>query len=374
METNPNLQLLQTNPKHSSFLYVLTFFTAIGGFLFGYDTGVVSGAMIILKQQFYLNSIWQELIISITIGFAAVFALIAGFMNSVIGRKGSMVVASCIFIAGSLTLALARNKETLLVGRAIVGAGIGIASMTAPIYIAEISPADIRGKLVTFNNVMITFGQFVASCIDGAFSRDKDNGWRFMLGLAAVPAAVQLVGFCFLPESPRWLIGKKKYDEAKNSLVKISGSAEAAELEFQIVRENVDREEETSSSFLNMFKDKGVRRALAVGCGLQLIQQLSGINTVMYYSATIIQMSGVRDETTAIWLAALTSLVNFIFTLVGVYLVEKAGRRTLTLGSLAGVTASLLFLSLGFMLSSLHSPDVINHAAVSPDDVCNSFP
>lgn len=374
--TNEESLLSSSRPsQHGKFVYVLTFFTAIGGFLFGYDTGVVSGAMIILKEKFHLTAIWQEMIISITIGFAALFALIGGPLNTWLGRKGAMLSASVIFVGGSLTLALANTKETLLVGRGIVGAGIGIASMTAPMYIAEISPTHIRGRLVTFNNVMITFGQFVASCIDGLFSSDQKNGWRFMLGLAALPALLQLIGFIFLPESPRWLISKKRYDKAHQTLLKITGNnREVANNEFEIVKSNVESDVSSGvTTIVELLKDSAVRRALVVGCFLQLIQQLSGINTVMYYSATIVQMSGVGSKSTAIWLAAVTAFVNFFFTLVGVYLVEKIGRRTLTLSSLLGVTASLLFLSLGFFLSSIHSPVVHRHTPVTSNDVCYEF-
>jgi len=263
------------------FVYLLTFFTAIGGFLFGYDTGVISGAMIMLKDEFYLSTLWQEMVISVTVFFAALFSLIGGVLNSYFGRKGSMLIASLIFVSGSLILSLTKTKEVLLTGRAIVGAGIGIASMTAPVYIAEISPVDIRGKLVTFNNVMITFGQFVASCVDGVFSKDKVNGWRFMLGLAAVPAVIQFVGFCFLPESPRWLIDKKKYSKAKEILMKISDDKETAETEYESLKLISEKKSTNQSTLCDIFKDSCLRQALIIGCSLQLIQQLAGINTIM---------------------------------------------------------------------------------------------
>nr|CAB3266207.1 proton myo-inositol cotransporter-like [Phallusia mammillata] len=366
----------QPLPKTKKFVYVLTTFSAIGGFLFGYDTGVVSGAMILLKSHFALNSLWQELIVSVTVGFAAIFAFIGGPLNNAIGRRGVIITASIVFIAGSVLLAVSTSKEMLLGGRAVVGMGIGLASMTVPMYIAEVSPSHIRGRLVTVNNLMITCGQFIASCIDGLFSSDKVNGWRYMLGLAAVPAAIQFIGFMFLPESPRWLMQKDKYDKAKKTLQKILDNEMEVEREFQIIKSVVDEEKRNdSSSLCRVLSDVSVRRALFVGCGLQMFQQLSGINTVMYYSASIIQMSGVRDASLAIWLAAVTAFVNFLFTFVGVWLVERMGRRLLSLLSIGGVTLSLLFLSCGFFLSSLHSPPVIfnNTNFINTSNACSQF-
>ncbi|CAK8683228.1 unnamed protein product [Clavelina lepadiformis] len=364
--------------KTSTFIYVLTFFSAIGGFLFGYDTGVISGAMIILKTQFNLNNIWQELIVSITVGCAAVFAMVGGYLNSCWGRRIVIILASAVFFSGSVVLASAYNKEMLLTGRAIVGIGIGLTSMTVPMYIAEVSPHHIRGRLVTVNNLFITGGQFFASCVDGFFSADKKDGWRYMLGLAAVPAFIQMVGFLFLPESPRWLMQKGKCAKAEKSLQKILSDERNVQNELEILKAAVTEEEKASSGsgggVIQVLNDPAVRHAIFVGCGLQMFQQLSGINTVMYYSATIVQMSGVRNTTVAIWLAAALAFVNFAFTFVGVWLVEKMGRRLLSLLSIAGVAASLLFLAAGFYVSALHSPPVnLNSTLVKNNSRCSSF-
>lgn len=347
---------------NARFVYILAFFSIIGGFLFGYDTGVVSGAMILLADVFSLNHVWQELIVSVTVGSAALFSIIGGIINEKFGRKTTILIASLIFTVGSIFLGASFNKEMLLVGRIIVGIGIGLVSMTVPMYIAECSPSHLRGYLVTLNNSAITFGQFAASVIDGLFSNIKPNGWRYMLGLAAFPAIVQFIGFLFLPESPRWLFAKNREDRGLAVLRRIRNSDVAAEA--QEIRKNIAEDTAATNSeqylIIRMLGDSTVRKALVVGCGLQLFQQISGINTVMYYSATIIKMSGVEDEKKAIWMAAVTAAVNFLFTLVGVFLVERIGRRSLTISSLIGVTASLAFLGIGFQLSSLHSPKISN--------------
>ncbi|XP_061187255.1 proton myo-inositol cotransporter-like [Saccostrea echinata] len=350
-------------PGTPKFIYILSFFAAIGGFLFGYDTGVVSGAMLLLQPEFKLDSVWEEMVVSATILFACIFALVGGPLNDRFGRKAVTVTASLVFTGGAVLLGVAQNKIMLLIGRSILGVGIGLASMTVPVYIAECAPIHQRGRLVTINNLFITGGQFVASVLDGAFSYDKKNGWRWMLGLAAVPSAIQFIGFLFLPESPRWLIKQGRINEGREVLQKCRGTIDVEE-ELNAVRESCEENRRmmddagSENVFLKILRTPAVRRAVLVGSGLQLIQQVSGINTVMYYSATIIKMTGVRDTSLAIWLAAVTAGVNFIFTILGVWLVERIGRRPLILGSLLGVLVSLVVLAVGFQLAAFHSPPV----------------
>jgi len=170
-----HLESKQTTPLY---VYFLTVFAAIGGFLFGYDTGVISGAMILIKQEFDLSSFWQELIVSVTIGAAILGALLGGFLNQRLGRKPLLVVSAMVFTVGAVVMGVAPSREILLVGRLTVGFGIGGASVTVPVYIAETAPSTIRGRLVTTNNLFITGGQFVAAVVDGLFSSYKKNGWR----------------------------------------------------------------------------------------------------------------------------------------------------------------------------------------------------
>ncbi|BFZ09061.1 hypothetical protein BsWGS_12100 [Bradybaena similaris] len=351
----------ETNPKSTVYVWTLAVFAAIGGFRFGYDTGVVSGAMLLLKKEFSLSSVWQELIVSITIGGAFLAALVGGFLNDLLGRKKMTVVGSFVFTSGAVVLCAAQNKEMLAAGRLIVGFGIGFASMTVPVYIAESAPLYLRGRLVTINAGFITGGSLVASLVDGAFSYMKHDGWRYMLGLAAVPSVVQLIGFIFLPESPRWLMKKGLEQRARDVLVKMRGTDDVDE-EMDEMKTEIDLEKANVNKngivFIRMLKTPSVRRALIVGCGLQLFQQLCGINTVMYYSATIIKMAGINDDTTAIWLSALTAGINFLFTIVGVWLVERLGRRKLVLGSLFGTTLSLVLLAVSFQLAAFNSPEI----------------
>ncbi|XP_078250508.1 proton myo-inositol cotransporter isoform X3 [Pogona vitticeps] len=344
-----------------SFVYVVSVFSALGGFLFGYDTGVISGALLLLKKELNLDAFWQELLVSSTVGAAALSALAGGALNGWWGRRACILLASFVFTVGAALLAAAQNKETLLGGRVVVGLGIGIASMTVPVYIAEVAPPHLRGRLVTINTLFITGGQFFASVIDGVFSYLPKDGWRYMLGLSAAPAVIQFFGFLFLPESPRWLIQKGQTQKARRILSRMRGN-QAIDEEYDSIKNNIEEEEKEVGAggpvIYRMLTYPPTRRELIVGCSLQMFQQLAGINTVMYYSATIMQMSGVQDDRLAIWLAAVTAFTNFLFTLVGVWLVEKVGRRKLTLGSLAGTTIALVVLALGFLLSAQISPQV----------------
>lgn len=349
-----------------SFVYVLAGFSALGGFLFGYDTGVVSGVMLLLKKEMNLSALWQELLVSSTVGAAALSALAGGVLNGFWGRRPCILLASFLFSVGAVMLSVAPSKEILLVGRVVVGLGIGVASMTVPVYIAESAPTHLRGRLVTINTLFITGGQLFASVIDGAFSYLPKDGWRYMLGLSLFPAVLQFFGFLFLPESPRWLIQKGKTQKARRVLSQIRGNQNIDE-EYDSIKTSIEDEEKESGGdgpvIWRMLTYPPTRRALIVGCGLQMFQQLSGINTVMYYSATILQMSGVKDDKMAIWLAAVTAFTNFTFTLLGVWLVEKVGRRKLSLGSIAGTALSLFVLAVGFLVSAQHSPPITLHPA-----------
>ncbi|XP_041110793.1 proton myo-inositol cotransporter-like isoform X1 [Polyodon spathula] len=228
-----------------SFVYVLAGFSALGGFLFGYDTGVVSGVMLLLKREMNLNALWQELLVSSTVGAAALSALAGGVLNGFLGRRPCILLASFLFSVGAVVLSVAPSKEILLVGRVVVGLGIGVASMTVPVYIAESAPPHLRGRLVTINTLFITGGQLFASVIDGAFSYLPKDGWRYMLGLSFFPAVLQFFGFLFLPESPRWLIQKGKTQKARRVLSRIRGNQNIDE-EYDSIKTGIEDEEKES--------------------------------------------------------------------------------------------------------------------------------
>ena len=313
----------------------------------------------------------------------------AGSYADKYGRRVVIIAASAVFAVGSIVMGAAPEKWTLLVGRFIVGAGVGLASTVIPTYIAEMSPAHVRGALVAINTLFITGGQAFAAVTAGVVSMtgiesysDGTFGWRFMLSFAAIPAVIQFLAMLCMPESPRWLIRNGNYKQARIVLERIRGpradvSQELEDMKiscldnddnnnnacdgFKSVKCPIDGEEKEVSSkwiLLEVVKDSSLRRALLVGSLLQAVQQLTGINTVMYYAATIITMSGIHEKSLAVWLAAITAGVNFMTGFIGIYLVDRIGRRLLTLVSLAGVVASLAILAVAFQIGEINSPEI----------------
>lgn len=390
-----------TAQASNRYVFVLTALSAIGGFLFGYDTGVISGAMLLLVEEFGFDHKEQEMIVSVTLLGCILAAVAASVATEKLGRQPVILLGSVIFAGASLVLATAATFERLLLGRFVVGLAVGLASMAVPVYvslpgaaslarcfsetefltpscvsqIAEAAPLEMRGKLVSINNVFVTGGQFIACVVDALFAKvDYPHGWRWMLGLAAAPAAVMFVGFLFLPESPRWLAQHKGEAEARAALHRIrGGQSSAVDAELAGITAAVRADEALVQAGLwQALQEAPLRRSMLLGCMLQLVQQLTGINTVMYYCGTIFVMAGFNDPAVAIWLTAGVSFIGCVCCLLGVVAVERMGRRRLTLFSLAGVVLSLLALGLGFKYSSSTSPPVLSGSVLGGCDIYSS--
>ncbi|XP_027364839.1 inositol transporter 1-like [Abrus precatorius] len=337
------------------YILLLTAVAGIGGMLFGYDTGVISGALLYIKDDFEAvrqSNFLQETIVSMAIAGAIVGAAGGGWINDAYGRKMATLIADIIFIFGAFGMAAAKDPYVLILGRFLVGLGVGVASVTAPVYIAESSPSEIRGSLVSTNVLMITAGQFLSYLINLAFTQVPGT-WRWMLGVSAVPAIVQFILMLCLPESPRWLFIKNRKNEAVDVLSKIYDFARLEdEVDFLTSQSEQERQRRKNIRFGDVFKSKEIRLAFLVGAGLQAFQQFSGINTVMYYSPTIVQMAGFHSKELALLLSLIVAGMNAVGTILGIYLIDHAGRRKLALSSLAGVLASLILLSVAFLNQS----------------------
>ncbi|CAN8286670.1 unnamed protein product [Cochlearia groenlandica] len=335
----------------NSYILGLTVTAGIGGLLFGYDTGVISGALLYIKDDFEVvkqSSFLQETIVSMALVGAMLGAASGGWINDYYGRKKATMFADIVFAAGAIVMAAAPDPYVLILGRLLVGLGVGVASVTAPVYIAEASPSEVRGGLVSTNVLMITGGQFVSYLVNYAFTKVPGT-WRWMLGVSGVPAIVQFGLMLFMPESPRWLFMKNRKSEAVQVLARIY---DISRLDDEIDHLSAAEEEEKlrkgNVSYLDVFRSKELRLAFFAGAGLQAFQQFTGINTVMYYSPTIVQMAGFHSNQLALLLSLVVAAMNAAGTVVGIYFIDHCGRKKLALSSLCGVIISLLILSVSF--------------------------
>ncbi|HXX70943.1 MAG TPA: sugar porter family MFS transporter [Candidatus Acidoferrum sp.] len=329
-------------PRGGAFVVTISAVSALAGLLFGYDTGVISGAILFVQEDFHLSTIEEEVVVGAVLLGAMIGAAMGGRLADRFGRRKVLIQVACLFVLGALGTALAPGTVWLSAGRVVVGIAIGIASFTAPLYISEISPAHIRGKLVSLNQLMITIGILVSYLADYALAGSR--GWRWMFGLAAIPGAVLLAGLLFVPESPRWYVRQLLHERAREVLVKIRKpfevDPELAEIEASLTQQQGSWHELASPA---------LRPALAIGIGLAVFQQFTGINTVIYYAPTIFQLAGLASHSAAILATAGVGVVNVLLTILALELLDRAGRRPLLLYGLIGMILSLALLGIGFL-------------------------
>lgn len=343
--------------KTQRFVYVAATFAGLGGLLFGYDTGVISGAELFLKNDFSLSVLALEVIVSGVLAGAALGALAGGRLGDLFGRRLLLIVTAIIFALGALLCAFAPSSGILIAGRVIVGLGIGLSSSAVPVYISEVSPPATRGWTVSVFQLAITLGILLAYLVDYAFARIQ--GWRWMFGLAVVPAAIFVTGMLFLPESPRWLAKRGRHDEARKVLSRIRDAA-SAEAELR----DIDRSLEVAEEHGN-WRDllhPALRPALFLGIGLAIFQQVTGINTVIYYAPIIIQSAGISSASGAILATAGIGAVNVLMTIVSMWLIDRVGRRPLLLIGIAGMAVTLG--ALGWVFHSASPSGLLSWLAV----------
>ncbi|KPI86437.1 myo-inositol/proton symporter (MIT) [Leptomonas seymouri] len=322
---------------------------ALGGFLFGYDTSVINAALFQMKDHFgFHEHSWQyALIVAIAIVGAFVGAFASGFISAAFGRRPCIGVADVFFIIGSVLMAAAPNVEVVLVSRVIVGLAIGISSATIPVYLAEVTSPKNRGATIVLNTLFLTGAQLVASgfCALMVIYTGKNVGWRIAIGVGALPAVVQL--FCllfFLPESPRWLLARGNPDQALD----VADRFDVDLCEWQ----DGDEIPTVSIDYRPLFS-RDMRFRVALSCALQIIQQFSGINTIMYYSSVILFDAGFRDEKMPVILSIPLAAMNAIFTVVAIFTIDRFGRRPMLLLSVFGCFTLLLIIAvIGYFLGN----------------------
>ena len=319
------------------FLFVLAAVAALGGFLFGYDTGVISGALLFIKPAFHASTLQQQAIIGSLLVGAVVGAAASGYLAEALSRKWTKVLSGCIYVAAALWSAFASGATELIAARFVLGLSVGTASFVAPMYIAEVAPRQIRGGLVSFNQMMVVLGILIAYIVDFAFKGVADN-WRWMLGLGAVPGVALAVGMVLMPHSPRWLMERGRDQEARAVLKRVHRHEEGVESEMDDIRHVVADE----GSLRDIIGAK-VRPMLIVGLALAIFQQIVGINTVIYYAPTILRFTG-SSVSSAITQTVFIGLTNVVFTLVAVLLLDRFGRRVFLLLGTVGLIVSLVVL------------------------------
>jgi SP family galactose:H+ symporter-like MFS transporter len=328
--------------RHKFFVYVVGFIAALAGLLFGVDVGIISGARPFIATEFQLSTSYQELILSGVLYGAILGTLISGPISQHFGRRSTLLLSSIIFISGALFSAYSPTPSFLLASRIFLGLAVGIASFSAPLYLSEVAPKSARGGLISTYQLMITIGILVAYLIDLAFS--ESQAWRWMVGITCVPAILLFLGVLVLPKSPRWLMLKGFEKDAMDVLERIRPQHEVAQ-EAKEIKESL---QQGSSTLWEAITSKPFLRVLFLGFMLQVIQQFTGINVLIYYSSKIYELAGYSTATEQLWGTALIGLVNMLTTFFAIIFVDRFGRRPILFGGLIFMGLSLALLSMLF--------------------------
>ncbi len=326
----------------SVFVAMVAGIAAIGGGLFGYDTGVISGAILYIKREFTVDATLEGLIVSAVTAGALVAAMVAGVLADRGGRRLTNIAAGVVFAAASMLCAVANSVSTLIAGRFLVGCGIGLTSVGGPMYIAEASPARVRGTFVSLFQLAVTVGILLAYIVCAALA--EREAWRWMLGIGAIPGLVLALGMMAMTESPRWLVKRGRRTDARAVLAQIDPhcdpDAELAVLERDLASEG----QGTWSEVLQ----RTLRPALTVGVGLAVFQQVTGINAVIYYAPQIFEAAGFSSDQTSLAATTGIGVINVLATFIAIWLVDRVGRKPLLIAGVSGMAATLAVLGLAF--------------------------
>ena len=334
--------------EKGSIVYVMLvcMVAALGGLLFGYDTGVINGAIGPLKAHFVLDANWAGWATGCALVGCAIGAAIAGVLSDWLGRKKVLILSAILFFISAVGTALPKNITIFIIYRIIGGLGVGAASMSSPMYIAEISPARIRGRMVSVNQFAIVTGFLVVYFVNyfialqGDQMWNQESGWRWMFGSEALPALLLLVLLFFVPESPRWLTKQNRSNEALEILTRVDG-AEYAKTELLEIKDALAHE---SGSLKQLFQP-GMKIVLVIGIVLAVLQQVTGINVFLYFGTEIFKKMG-SDTNAALLQTVVVGTVNLTFTIIAIWMVDRLGRKPLMMIGSVGMGLSLLGMGL----------------------------
>jgi SP family galactose:H+ symporter-like MFS transporter len=326
-------------------VYFIGFTAALAGLLFGLDVGVISGANHFIQQEFKISDRVLELVVSALLWGAVLGAAVSGFFSSHFGRRKTILFSAIIFIIGSLACAMAPVEHVLIIARFFLGIAVGMASFTAPLYLSEISPQAVRGGLISMYQLMITIGIVLAFASDtwlasyATIGGVKGGHWRMMLGVIAIPAAIMFLGVLFLPESPRWLCLKGLQKRAEDVFRGMHLDEAEVTAEIQAIEDSLKVKQ---GGLALLLQNANFRRAVALGIGLQIIQQLTGINVIMYYAPRIFQIVGFDTTIEQMWGTVIVGITNVLATFIAIAFVDKLGRKPIMYAGFVTMGAAML--------------------------------
>lgn len=343
---------MPSNATSSSrrFVYLVSFIAALAGLLFGFDTGIISGALLFIQKSYVLSTVTEEMIVGSVLIGAMLGSLSCGHFTDLYGRKRVIFFVALIFMVGTLIATLAQSPLQIIMGRILIGIAIGIGSYSAPLYIAEMVPNEIRGAMVSLNQLAITIGIMCSYFINYAFTTMQDS-WRWMFAIGFIPAILLGIGMFFLPESPRWLMMKGKKDEAQTILKHLR-----REQDVQVEMREIEHSLKIKQATFKEIFAKWIRPVLIFGIVLGVLQQAVGINTIIYYAPIIFNQAGFHSASSSILATVGIGVINVLATVFAIYVIDKVGRRPLLLWGIFGMGISLACLSLSFYS---HAQDAI---------------
>ena len=337
-----------------SYLKIIMIISTFGGLLFGYDTGVVNGALPYMAEpdQLNLTPLHEGMVASSLLLGATFGSVIGGKISDMQGRRKNIFMLSILFFIATLGCSLAPNFEVMLISRFALGLAVGGASVTVPAYLAEVSPSEKRGRMVTQNELMIVTGQFLAFVINALIAvalAGNSHIWRYMLAVAALPAIVLFFGMMRLPESPRWLVSKGRISESLGVLKKIRETEQKAISELNDIQDTLSAEKSIKQVSFKDLNTPWIRRIVLIGMGIATFTQLTGVNSIMYYGTQILNQSGFSMQA-ALIANTLNGLTSVIAVCVGISLMTKIRRRTMLLTGLSGTTTALFLITVSSTL------------------------
>ena len=336
---SPKLPPLTAGPYRKR-LTIVALVATIGGLLFGYDTGVINGALRPMAEELGLTPLTEGIVTSSLLFGAAAGAFAGGRLSDAIGRRRTIIALSLAFLLGTITVVFAPSFAVMVVGRVILGIAVGGASTVVPVYLAELAPFEIRGSLAGRNEVMIAVGAFAAflvNAIIGNLWGHIDGVWRFMLAVCAIPAVALFIGMLRMPESPRWLVDKGRHADALAVLRTVRPEGRAAAELADVERTAVEDEQQQSTGFAAVLRSKWLLRILGIGIAVAVFQQLTGINTIVYYGQTVLIGAGF-DESAALIANVVPGLIGVVGSIASLYMMDRVNRRTMFLSGYGLVT------------------------------------